>query len=442
MNQISSIVDEYLRAWEREYAATEQPIVVDFRSLVEMPKATERGAHLIHPYPAKLLTQIPYFFLRSRTLVPNESSVVADPFCGSGTVLLEAAQVGQPVLGADTNPLARLISRVKLTPFALKDLTDALDEVTGFFAVSRTQCHPSVVNIAHWYSPRLIREMSRLRAAIWKIENIRIREFMMVCFSCCARKLSYSDPRLSVPVKIDLSKKEKYGPHFHQLRSHIDFVNSSSAINVFTSIVKKNMSRLMDRNIVDVCFEIIEDAREIGSSTIKPHLVITSPPYLGAQKYIRTSSLSLGWLGIAEEGQLRPLEQKTIGREHYKKSEIGNRPPIELPRADELINSVAKYNPLRAHIALTYLHEMEVVLQSIHRNLEKGGHVVIVTGPNEICGRHFDTPAFIEALSHRSGFETSFSLIDHIRSRGLMTKRNKTASLIASEWVLVLRKQK
>jgi len=44
-------------------------------------------------------------------------------------------------------------------------------------------------------------------------------------------------------------------------------------------------------------------------------------------------------------------------------------------------------------------------------------------------------------LAHRAGFATEFKLIDHIRSRGLMTKRNRTAGIIASECVLSLRKQ-
>src|SRR3546814_12409556 len=38
-----------------------------------------------------------------------------DPFCGSGTVLLESALCGRVGHGADSNPLARMIARVKTT---------------------------------------------------------------------------------------------------------------------------------------------------------------------------------------------------------------------------------------------------------------------------------------------------------------------------------------
>jgi hypothetical protein len=111
-----------------------------------------------------------------------------------------------------------------------------------------------------------------------------------------------------------------------------------------------------------------------------------------------------------------------------------------LPDADRLLKKIKTVYPLRAHIARTYLVEMEQALCSMYSVLKPNGRLILVTGPNTICGFHFDTPRFIEHLAIRSGFTTRFKLIDHIRSRGLMTKRNKTASVIASEWVLCMSK--
>ena len=52
---------------------------------------------------------------RSLTASPAAPLTVLDPFCGSGTVLLEAALRGHLAIGVDVNPLARLLSRVKTT---------------------------------------------------------------------------------------------------------------------------------------------------------------------------------------------------------------------------------------------------------------------------------------------------------------------------------------
>src|ERR671931_460207 len=41
---------------------------------------------------------------------------ILDPFCGSGSIMVGAAQQGRASVGIDVNPLAIFISRVKLTP--------------------------------------------------------------------------------------------------------------------------------------------------------------------------------------------------------------------------------------------------------------------------------------------------------------------------------------
>src|SRR5208283_4733824 len=105
-----------LDEWERQYRTRKTPIVVDFRALVAGVVKPDRYTHLLHPYPAKLLPQIPYSFLRSSLVSGGLPQTIVDPFCGSGTVLLEAALFGHRAIGADTNPLARLVSKVKTTP--------------------------------------------------------------------------------------------------------------------------------------------------------------------------------------------------------------------------------------------------------------------------------------------------------------------------------------
>ena len=74
----------------------------------------DRATHLAHWYPAKMFHRIPLQILE--VLKPTTGSVVFDPFCGSGTVLLEAILDGHQAVGVDINPLARMISRVKTTP--------------------------------------------------------------------------------------------------------------------------------------------------------------------------------------------------------------------------------------------------------------------------------------------------------------------------------------
>jgi tRNA G10 N-methylase Trm11 len=48
--------------------------------------------------------------------------LVLDPFCGSGTVALEASIHGFLPLVADANPLALLLTKVKTTPYCIEKL--------------------------------------------------------------------------------------------------------------------------------------------------------------------------------------------------------------------------------------------------------------------------------------------------------------------------------
>lgn len=110
----------------QQYEERGHAIMVDFKRLVPEIGKAERYTHLIHPYPAKLLASIPYYILHTERFCPNDG-VVLDPFCGAGTVLLEAILCGKNALGADANPIARLISEAKTQYVPANDLKKELD---------------------------------------------------------------------------------------------------------------------------------------------------------------------------------------------------------------------------------------------------------------------------------------------------------------------------
>ena len=60
-------------------------------------------------------------------------TTVLDPFCGSGTTLVEARLLGRPSIDVDLNPLAVAVSRAKLQTVHLQDLSDRLTSLAGEF---------------------------------------------------------------------------------------------------------------------------------------------------------------------------------------------------------------------------------------------------------------------------------------------------------------------
>lgn len=433
-----------------EYEKTGKPVVMDFRALVPWIKSSDRSSHIIHPYPAKLLPHIVHFFLANEQLSPR-AGVVLDPFSGSGTVGLEAILSGRTAILFDVNPLARLIAQVKTTPISEPRMTRALDRAVQRFGSYKSADKPDVVNRDHWYYPHVQDKLARLKRAIDEESSPELRQFLLICFSVICQRVSLADPRVSVPVRLSADRYTSGSASHVQITKRLNSLKRVNVLEAFIEITKANTDRVSSLNQLNGnlgCAHIagtdakqltgIERNGKLADSSVD--LIITSPPYGGAQKYVRSSSLSLGWLGLASSSQLRPLEMQTIGREHYHKVEYTTYQPTGIAAADSVLSSIHEEYPLRAHIAANYLREMKLACSEIARVLKPGGHAVIVIGNNQVCGRPFLASQYLATIFQSMGLILAFEGIDNIRSRGLMTKRNKTASIITCESVLLLTK--
>jgi DNA modification methylase len=391
---------------------------------------------------------IPYFFLNNN-IFSLEGDKVLDSFCGSGTVLLESLIANRVPVGADTNPLARLVTKSKIRTYDLPVLREASLGLVSNIDKRRSGFLPDVVNVDYWFLPKVKRQLSAIAYSISQVESMEQKEFFQVCFSNLIRKVSLADPRVSVPVRLNPLKY----PEEHRFRYRSEkILNDLKNIDVlkrFEEIIKQNIKRheklqLLTSNRHDVT--LCTDARKLAANgkTIRSNsiqLYISSPPYAGAQKYIRSSSLSLGWLGFTDSHlNLKKLDSFTIGRENYAVDEFKCLIQTNISDADKLLKRIYKQYPKRAHIAATYLLEMKESLSEAVRVLKPGGYFVLVAANNQICGEEFKTQEYLCSILESFGLKTVFKLIDDIKSYGLMTKRNKTASIISREWILVFQK--
>lgn len=149
--EIVSRNNELIRNFRKQFQQTGEAIEVKFRDLIPELKSGDRYTHLIHSYPAKLLVHIPYFFLNN-TELSNEGDDVLDPFNGSGTVYLEGLLSGRNVFGADSNPLAKLIAKVKSTKYKTDKLESALLKIVNDLVTSEEKVLAEVINCDLWFS--------------------------------------------------------------------------------------------------------------------------------------------------------------------------------------------------------------------------------------------------------------------------------------------------
>ena len=434
----------------QQYTKRGEPISVDFKTLVPEIVKPERYTHLIHPYPAKLLANIPYFILQSERYCPK-GGVVLDPFCGAGTVLLEALLSEKNALGADSNPIARLISDAKTQYVPAEKLEKNLSKILSKAQKDKENVTPDFPNKDYWFSQHVQKQLTHLLHAIKKVNDKRIKVFFMVCFSNIIKKVSYADPRIYVPVRLNPDRFLDKPDLYQKLRIKIDSLREIDVYEKFRQVSMENIQRMSSLSLLEdsgcISQVISDDARKLtkklGSMLMlkdeSVDLVFTSPPYAGAQKYIRSSRLSLNWFGMGDPVSIRNLEKSNIGREDIA---IKDRIITDtgIAEADELISKIALKDKTRACIVSTYLNEMNVALKESVRVLKKGGYMVLVVGPNKVCGYDFDTPKYLRLIVENFGMKTELQLVDSIKKYGMLTMRNKTAGMIQSEWVMILRK--
>ena len=81
---------------------------------------TTKHVHRIHPYKGKFIPQLVEYFVDSHTdefktqSYFSQGDVILDPFCGSGTTLVQCNELGIHALGVDISEFNALISNCKL----------------------------------------------------------------------------------------------------------------------------------------------------------------------------------------------------------------------------------------------------------------------------------------------------------------------------------------
>ena len=136
---------------------------------------TQYASHGLHSFAAKFPPQLVRWGIE-RYSEPGQA--VLDPMSGSGTTLVEARLLGRHALGADIDPLARLIARVKATPLApdliavaesalLADLADDFARLAAaraggvdFADAFPAATIPDFPNRDYWFLPEVSQELA------------------------------------------------------------------------------------------------------------------------------------------------------------------------------------------------------------------------------------------------------------------------------------------
>ena len=96
---------------------------------------TTKHVHRLHPYKGKFIPQLAEYFLDSHVdefkteAVFRPGDIVLDPFCGSGTTLVQANELGIHAVGADVSRFNAMIANLKLSRVSVDEIARAADVV-------------------------------------------------------------------------------------------------------------------------------------------------------------------------------------------------------------------------------------------------------------------------------------------------------------------------
>ena len=281
---------------------------------LDVAPAIDEGAedrahvHGFHAYPARAHPVTARRLIED--LVPAGGTVL-DPFCGSGTVLVEAMLAGRATIGSDLNPIAVMLARAKTFPRApakTKALVAAAQGVAAY-AESRRKAKAGASRRlpqedVSLFPPHVLLELDGLRAGIAEAPPEHRPDLSLVLSSILV-KLSPRrgdtsegtvEKRIAAgyPSRLFVNKTEELARRFDDFAMMLRNAGASPRARVFED----------DANVLAKVDDASVDA------------VITSPPYVATYDYLQHHELRMRWLGL----DARKLARGEIGaRRNYER---------------------------------------------------------------------------------------------------------------------------
>jgi DNA modification methylase len=261
------------------------------------PPKSDRGTegidrthvHGFHAYPARMH---PLTASRLVAAFAPPRGVVLDPFCGSGTVLVESMLLGRDAIGSDLNPLAIALSRLKTRPRAEGEL-DALlkaGDTVAHFAEERRRTRAGATRRyppedTAIFDPHVLLEIDGLRHGIATLFDGPVREDLLLVLSA---------------ILVKVSKKESDTV----ARAEPKRIAAGYPARLFVKKTRELVDRLRELEPLlpsprpTVQLHLADAIRLAGIADASVDAVVTSPPYVATYDYLAHHALRLRWLGL------------------------------------------------------------------------------------------------------------------------------------------------
>ncbi len=398
-------------------------IPIIFRNTIAEIPSTTYGTFSIFKYPAKFIPQVIAYVLKE---YGKAGMRVFDPFAGYGTVGVVSRVYGYDYELWDLNPLIETIHKsATMNPIKV-DVTGLMKEIKN----SEYNFIPKWSNLEYWFPEEFLPTLFKTWGFAYSLED-EIKNILLIPLLKITKFFSYGDENVHKLYKSKFSKKK------------ISELLDGDWKSGFYAMLEKEINTLLRKQWEysklipqKVDFDIKSGIDTLEMKLNKDvNLLITSPPYLQAQEYIRSTKLELFWLGY-DESYIKSLSQKEIPYRDVGRIEI---------HSDKYYEFRDKIN--EDHLKKLYDRYFHAIL-GIYSNLSESvrDYMFIFVSPAKI--RTTSIPLddkIVEHLCHL-GWEHELTFVDKIVARVMFQSKVNPASgmedsRIKTEHLVVLKRK-
>ncbi len=374
---------------------------------------TRELTHCYHDYPARMIPQIAAKLLDT---FGQGAQLLFDPYCGTGTSIVEALIRNINAAGTDLNPLARLIAQAKTNLINKRALDTELRSFYNHLTSPGSRNYknapsqiPGITRLDFWFKPQVTAKLAYVDRYIKRIKNQKVKLFFQVAFSETVRESSNTRNEEFKLYRYEPKRLEQFNPDVfaimcHKLeRNRKGFEHFQTLMNQFAT---KPQAKIHRFNTV----------QQMPSTSFKPSsidIVITSPPYGDSHTtvaYGQYSRLSSAWLGLEEPHK---IDSALMGGKIYK--EIPSFLSLAL---NDALTNIAQQSRKRSLEVASFYVDLQRSITNIAPFIRSGGHACYVIGNRKVKGIILPTHDAIKCFFEEHGFEHI-----HTYSRSIPNKR-------------------
>lgn len=404
--------------------------LVSFRDLVPEIDDTGYLTHAVFAYPAKFIPQIVRYAINTYT---KEEDWIIDPFAGSGTVGVEAYLCKRNAVLFDLNLLLNHIMPLKVYRGKGRLHETDLHKLLEGMRERKHRFIPDWSNVDYWYAPEILEVLAHYWGFIHNTDDDVFSSVIKAALLKASKRFSNTEDRTP---KLARSKRK---------------------LNAIAELLKENWREQLDEMVHSLSLKTLRRLNDFVMYTQQHHnentseiqwqggvdssyitvpracdALITSPPYLQAQEYIRSTKMELFWLGHTEE-EVRELSR------------------LEIPyrKADRIVQTetLAKVRETLTRADLckrldSYFCHTVNALENAMAQLKPNGAACIFVGNPRIDGITVELWRILAEYFTERGWTFEKVYEDRIKTRKLFgARKNKNPDGMKSEFLLILRKR-